>query len=230
MMRHQLYSSLLLSAAVALGGFSIPATAQTPPIVIAQATAEDSITAGLEKYARQDYKGAIADFTQAIKLNPNYSLAYYNRGTCRRKLGDNKGAVEDFTKAIQINQNWGDKGAAVAYNNRGNARSDMGDVKGSLTDYDQAIRINPKYGLAYYNRGNAYSVSGNRKKAMEDYNLAIQYRPDLPEAYFNRAILKERARDRKGAVADYQKSADIYQEQGRMQDYQDAMQRIRELR
>jgi tetratricopeptide (TPR) repeat protein len=38
----------------------------------------------------RDTKGAIADYTKAIELNPQYADAYYNRGNTKSKLGDNK--------------------------------------------------------------------------------------------------------------------------------------------
>ena len=42
-------------------------------------TAEEFNKRGLEYYSKGDYQKAIADFTQAIKLNPNRPNYYYNR-------------------------------------------------------------------------------------------------------------------------------------------------------
>ena len=38
------------------------------------------------KYDRGDYTGAIADYDKAIELDPNYALAYTNRGTTKAHL------------------------------------------------------------------------------------------------------------------------------------------------
>ncbi|MDA0356177.1 MAG: tetratricopeptide repeat protein [Bacteroidetes bacterium] len=35
---------------------------------------------GITKFNLNDYKGAIADFSKAIEIYPNYGGAYYNRG------------------------------------------------------------------------------------------------------------------------------------------------------
>jgi len=46
---------------------------------------------------------AIQDYDQAIRLNPNYAEAYYNRGTILHALGQQVRAAADFAKARQLN-------------------------------------------------------------------------------------------------------------------------------
>ena len=50
-----------------------------------------------------DHDKAIADFTEAIRLNPKLAQAYYNRGMIYRKKGDHDKAIADFTEAIRLN-------------------------------------------------------------------------------------------------------------------------------
>ncbi|WP_232224244.1 serine protease [Mastigocladopsis repens] len=66
---------------------------------------------------QKDYEKAIADFTQAIRLKPDFALAYNNRGFARLQEKDGKGAMEDFKQAIAIKPD-----LAEAYNNEGFAR------------------------------------------------------------------------------------------------------------
>ena len=47
---------------------------------------QDYFESGLEKARNGDYYGAIADFTEAIEINPNDYYAYYNRGNSKRNL------------------------------------------------------------------------------------------------------------------------------------------------
>jgi len=69
-------------------------------------TADDFFIKATDKYYNKDLKGAIADLSQAIKINPNYAEAYSNRGNVRDDLGDKQGAVADFNQAIKINPNY----------------------------------------------------------------------------------------------------------------------------
>src|SRR5260370_13509566 len=45
---------------------------------------------------------AIADFTEAIRLKPNYSHAYDNRGVAYPDKGDPNRAIADLTEAIRL--------------------------------------------------------------------------------------------------------------------------------
>ena len=81
--------------------------------------ATDLLNSGVDKAESGNLKGAIADWTKAIELYPQYAIAYYNRGLAKDELGDFRSAVSDYSKAIEINPNY-----AEAYNNRGNSKSE----------------------------------------------------------------------------------------------------------
>ena len=57
---------------------------------------------GKAKINLEDYKGAISDFTEAIKINPKNGNAYQNRGNAKINLGDINGAVDDTNRALRI--------------------------------------------------------------------------------------------------------------------------------
>ena len=50
-----------------------------------------------------DKQGSIDNYSQAIKLNPNYAIAYNHRGYVRYELGDKQGAMDDYNQAIKLN-------------------------------------------------------------------------------------------------------------------------------
>ncbi len=179
---------------------------------------------GIAKKNLGDKQGAIADYNQAINIKPDYALAYNNRGIAKSDLGDKQGAIADYNQAINIKPDYAD-----AYNNRGIAKDDLGDKQGAIADYNQAINIKPDYAIAYYNRGNAKSNLGDKQGAIADYNQAIKIKPDYADAYYNRGIAKDDLGDKQGAIADYNQAAQLYSQQGNMEEYRKALDRIKNL-
>jgi len=91
---------------------------------------------GVEWAAQGKHDSAIADYTNAIKLNPQYREAYNNRGNAYRRKGEPDRAVADYNEAIRLNPKRG-----MYYRNRGNALSDQRDYARALADYTEAIKI-----------------------------------------------------------------------------------------
>ena len=54
-------------------------------------------------YEKHDYERAIADLTQAIRLNPRNTLTIYNRAMAYRAKGEPERAVPDFDLVLKIN-------------------------------------------------------------------------------------------------------------------------------
>jgi tetratricopeptide (TPR) repeat protein len=51
-------------------------------------TFEDYFESGNNKYSEGDYKGAVEDYSQAVKMNPEYHNAFNNRGASKEQLQD----------------------------------------------------------------------------------------------------------------------------------------------
>jgi tetratricopeptide (TPR) repeat protein len=144
----------------------------------------------------------------------------YNKG----ESGDYQGAIADYNQAIKIKPDYAD-----AYINRGNAKYNLGDKQGAIADYNQAIKIKPDYAYAYNNRGIAKKNLGDKQGAIADYNQAINIKPDYADAYYNRGIAKSDLGDKQGAIADYNQAAQLYAQQNKMVDYQDALNQVKNL-
>ena len=55
------------------------------------------------RYSRNGvYHRALADYTAAIDLAPDYADAYYNRGCSYYEVGDYARALADLTRAIEL--------------------------------------------------------------------------------------------------------------------------------
>src|SRR5262249_47796021 len=95
-----------------------------PQTAQAVSNAKALMNRGTQKEGRQDYRGAIEDYTQALRFNPDLAEAYYNRGVARAALEDRQGALEDYTQAIRFNADF-----ALAYGNRGAMCAQQADWK-----------------------------------------------------------------------------------------------------
>lgn len=61
-----------------------------------------------------NYDRALADYDEAIRLNPKDANAFYNRGVTHAMKYDNDRAIADYDEAIRLNPK-----DAKAFNNRG---------------------------------------------------------------------------------------------------------------
>ena len=142
---------------------------------------------GYMKSELGDYKDAIADFTNAIRLTPNDIYAYFNRGLTKFYLGQYTNAITDWGEAIRINPNF-----ASAYVNRGFAKDVLGQDIAAISDYDTAIRLKPKLAVTYYYRGLAKSNLNRYTEAITDFDTLIKLKPDLVQAYNDRGGVKHK--------------------------------------
>jgi tetratricopeptide (TPR) repeat protein len=142
---------------------------------------------------------AIADYNQAIKIEPKFAQAYHNRGVAHDHKGDHDRAIQDFDQAIKL------KPSALAHFNRGNAYLGKGQYDQAIDDYNQAIRIKPDFAAAYDNRCWARAVTGALKLALADCNQAIRLAPPGNAATFeSRGFIFMKMTNFDAAVSDYE--------------------------
>ena len=128
------------------GNISPAVSAQSSALIvqrtIVQNPAEDLFDSAFKKSEAGDIEGAIADYTEAIRLNPNYAKAHNKLGIIRaRNLKDYPAAKAAFDRAIEINPNYGD-----AYYNRARVREFLEDKDGAIADYHKAAELYKKDG------------------------------------------------------------------------------------
>lgn len=119
-----------------------------------------------EGTAASDLDLSISYFTEAIRLNPEYAMAYYWRGDRYRKKSDFDRAIADYTEVIRLNPDF-----AAAYINRGVAyMMKKSDFEKAIADFTEAIRLNPDdVVFVYQNRAAAYLAIGKVDKANADF-------------------------------------------------------------
>lgn len=126
---------------------------------------------------------AIAEFEEAIRLDPDNALAHFNLGVAYQYQGKLDQAVAEYQEAISIDPDY-----AEAHNNLGIAYDDQGKPDEAIAEYQEAIRINPDYALAHYNLALAYYAQGKPDEAIAAYKEVIRVDPDSADAHYNLGI------------------------------------------
>ncbi|HVZ21831.1 MAG TPA: tetratricopeptide repeat protein [Vicinamibacterales bacterium] len=147
---------------------------------------------------RGDRRGAIADYSAAIELEPDAPALYVSRGLAERALGDLESAIRDYTHAIALNPS-----AAPPYVSRGFAEADQGALDAAIDDYNRALDRDPRYAFAYADRGVARAGKGDLDGAAADFAAAAAINPSYAFAYTNLGNLKRARGDSPGAAAEY---------------------------
>ena len=194
-----------------------------------QQTAEDFISLGGAKADKKDYKGAIANYNQALQINPNNPDAYFRRGAAYNELKDYPTAFKDFEQVIRLTPK-----NAIAYAYRGYIRAQLKDYQGALADGEKAISLNddPKSrtsALGYAVLATAHLGLNDYQRAIADLDQVIQRFPNQPDAYSVRGLLRVELKNYKLAIADLQKAADLYQRQGKKAESETALNSLRKL-
>lgn len=123
------------------------------------------------------YRTAILDYSNAIKLVPDSANAYFNRGLAYQSDFKYDQAIADFTKAIKLKADF-----AAAYNARGLVYLEQEEYQSAYDDYREAIKIDPSFDQAYFNMGTLYAIQKKYKEAQAEFTKAIEANKPVQDA------------------------------------------------
>lgn len=148
---------------------------------------------GRVKFDAGDYKNALKDFDNAIKVNPLDFLYYSERAEVYIKLKELDKAIKDLDKVVELQPEhilgyWARAQYYIDFRwNSGSPEYDMKMIKKAIEDCSKAILINPKNSDLYITRRGAYEIIGDLKNALIDCNSAIKLSPNNHYYYYRRA-------------------------------------------
>jgi tetratricopeptide (TPR) repeat protein len=151
--------------------------------------------------SNRDGDRGLADCSEAIRLDPNYSSAYSGRCWAFNLKNDPDRAIADCNEAIRL-----DAKASGAFNNRGVAYVTKRDYTRAIADYDEALKLNPKNAVAFANRGILWGNRRDYDRAIADFDQAISIDPKNAAAYHGRGHVLRVKGEHDRALADFDQS------------------------
>lgn len=173
-------------------------------------TAEALTDIGVQEAKQHNDDDAIISFDQALQLDPDYALAWYNRGISLDHLGRKEEALISFNNALQTTDFKKKRDtyfAELLWFNRGAVLADLGQYEESVASYDEVLLINPRDAGAWNNRGNSLASLGRYDEAIASFDTAIKITDMSTDNTFN---IGRKNRDR---VLAEQKNATSSQQQ-----------------
>jgi tetratricopeptide (TPR) repeat protein len=132
--------------------------------------------------AAGDHDRAIADLTEAIKLDPRSALAFHTRGIVWQAKGDPERALADFQMSLQL-----DPQRIAVYLSKGLAWHAKGNDDRAIAELTEAIKIDPYFTAAYSTRGAIYAGQSDYTRAREDLKTAIALPPKYEDGKSSQA-------------------------------------------
>jgi tetratricopeptide (TPR) repeat protein len=129
---------------------------------------------GNECFYNKEYDKAIECYDNALKINPSYALAWYNKGLTFFELKKYNEAIECYDNALKINPSY-----ALALNNKGTVFDRLKKYNEAIECYDNALKINPSYALAWRNKGAVLCNLGRHSEMANCYAEAARLDPNI---------------------------------------------------
>jgi tetratricopeptide (TPR) repeat protein len=148
---------------------------------------------------------AIAQYEEALRLDPKYEEAHNNLGIALEKMpGRLDEAIAQYEEALRLMPD-----VPEAHYNLGSALARIpGRLDEAIAQYEEALRLKPDYPKAHNNLGSALArTPGRLDEAIAQYEEALRLEPDYAEAHYNLGnALAKMPRRLEEAIAQYEEA------------------------
>jgi tetratricopeptide (TPR) repeat protein len=195
------------------------------------AKAKDVFERGEAYRLAKEYDRAIAEYNEAIRLNPVNAEVWGSRGQAYLLKEQYDRAIIDLSEAISLDPKyawiWAERGeayrlkeeydravadfneairldskSAFAWGHRGQVYLSKRDYDRAIADLSEAIRLDPRSGWKLAERGEGYRLKGEYDRAIADLSEAIRLNPVDDWAWAHRGRVYLDKREYDRAIAD----------------------------
>jgi len=133
---------------------------------------------GKAQMEREDFRGALASFKQALRLMPGNGYLQNNLGAAYQRLGMVDEAIANYRLGLE---QWPKK--MELRNNLAAALMAKGRFGEAIAEYKVAQKLDPKSAMAHLNLGIAYHRLGRLEEAAGEYREAVRLKPEYAKAH-----------------------------------------------
>lgn len=223
----------LATVMLGLGNYVQPAMARvSKSIAIANNPKVEQLKeSAAKKSDRNDFLGAIADYTAALKLDPQNIEIYELRSYLYYLKEDYKSAIADLNQAIKIKPK-----ALNLHYRRALSRIAMGDAKGGIADLTMEFSLNKPRQIPglYATRARAYQSLGKHPEAIADFSTELTFK-DVASIANSGAVLTDRAAsyvklgNKKAAIKDLKAAMEVFKKLGLDGNQQETLEKLKAL-
>jgi tetratricopeptide (TPR) repeat protein len=127
---------------------------------------------------QKDFDRAIADLTEAIRLDPDAVIAYQDRAASYRNKGQYTLALDDLNHALRLAPR-----DARTLMSRGVIYFKLNAAARALADFDASLKIDPKFAASLYGRGVAKLREGDTGGGHADIDAALALQPTMDQVF-----------------------------------------------
>lgn len=136
---------------------------------------------GLIQYLIDDFQGAVMEFSEAIKIDPDNASYYYERGYAYSQIPEYQRAYDNFSKGINLKSDFID-----AHILRCGICFFLERFEDSVSDAEIVIGLDSDNAQAHGLRGVGNFALMNHDEAYVDFTRAINLEPENSRLHFNR--------------------------------------------
>lgn len=138
---------------------------------------------------------AVAQFKQAISLDPSQAIFHNNISNAYKILGELGYAKLHLTEALRLAPN-----NAESCNNLGSLHYTQGSIAEAIPLFEKAIRLNPNSFEAHYNLANCFVKQDLILQAISHYETVLKLKPSHNYACLNLGLSYVMVHDYKNAL------------------------------
>ena len=156
---------------------------------------------GYVLFLMTEFEKALAAFTQALGIRPDFAQAYNARSIINHELHRYGDAISDCKHALNINPNYKE-----ALYNLARSQQKLHHLDDAIDSYTKAISLDKKYFNGFLGRAEAWKAQNNNKKALSDLSTAVKLNPSSTVALLNRGVILSGLGRLEEAIFDYKKA------------------------